>query len=151
MNPRPLPCQGSALPLRHSPMFCCPLYTVNAGYTAAAILKSPSLLRDEFSSFACRFSPGAGSLRKHTCLLLPIINLSMAPRVHITLYARQCTLSIALKLFLGTHFNLVRFTGLHINDQQFVSSQDSFETGQNFNSFTDLPGSKHGWSRCRIT
>ncbi len=35
MNPRPLPCQGSALPLRHSPPLCYPLSAVNAGDTAA--------------------------------------------------------------------------------------------------------------------
>ncbi len=95
LNPRPLPCQGSALPLRHSPPLCYPLSTVNAGITSAAL---PQLLRDEFSSFACRIPPCSGSLIKHTCLLLPFIKWFIAPRVHITLYARLTTLSIAEKM-----------------------------------------------------
>lgn len=58
MNPRPLPCQGSALPLRHSPPLCYPLVTVNAGYTAAVNLFHCSFSGTTSAALPAGFHPG---------------------------------------------------------------------------------------------
>ena len=72
LNPRPLPCQGSALPLRHSPPFCYPLYSRYRRHTAVVFSLYPAS-PERVQKFGLPALSTAGSLLKHPFLLLSII------------------------------------------------------------------------------